>query len=484
MTDSIDTTSIAYNYSIMASLFNSTNKMVIEDEVVKLINYQIDLMIAYKQNELPVQQLQFIIDKFFKYSAILGKEQGQLGMPQIKVDRVYKPIKTVDELRTQYIPSLNFREKMSIVRNFSSKNDCLMYEILLEYIFQKDNNNISTFESKYPMLDLSYLDHSIQLIEEILGFDIRETGKCYDNVNGTRKINRPGCKPFYKMIQEDNILNPTKSPITLCWLWHPLVYGVPYQDVIKLPGDNKVKKLLTSFTSNNTELIPGCMTDTFMNYPILPPLSERERRFIKNELKQNPLVDGLYQRPPWTPPICYMKQIEPTSFYVNLQKQYNKFFVSNLSGHVMLFLITSKYFKNINLNYIILANLLFMVPYNHSIHEIFQAAKVMGINITYSIEKNDLDNLNEFLVNSGLKAIVYSKAYTRQNPTDTKRVGFTGTYSKGGRLKGRCRKSKSRINKTRINKTRINKTRINKTKKKSRKIKSRKIKSRINKIVK
>tara|TARA_B110000858_G_scaffold39422_1_gene44757 strand:- start:2652 stop:4025 length:1374 start_codon:yes stop_codon:yes gene_type:complete len=447
MSTSIDTSSIGYNYSIMYSLFYSKNKNVIDKEVTKLINDQIDLMIAFKQNDSAVEQLKFIIDKFFVYSSILGKEQGQLGMPQIKDHGVYKPVVSVDELKNRYIPSLNFREKMSIVRNFSAKNDCLMYEILLEYTFQKNTGNISAFELKYPMLDTTYLDHSINLIEEILGFDIIETEKCYDNINGSREIVRPGCKPFYKMIQEDYQANPTGSPITLCWLWHPLVYGVPYQDVIKLPADNKVKTLSTSFTNNNKELIPGCMTETFMNYPILPPLSEREQMFIKSELNENPLVDGLYQRPPWTPPICFMKQIEPTSFYVNLQKQYNKFFVSNLSGHVMLFLITSRYFKNINLNYIILANLLFMVPYNHSIHEIFQAAKVMGINTSYSIKKNDLDNLNEFLTESDLEPITLSKAATIQVPQD--RPKFTKSYSKGGRRKKTKRNKRNKKTKRR-----------------------------------
>ena len=130
------------------------------------------------------------------------------------------------------------------------------------------------------------------------------------------------------------------------------------------------------------------MSQTFSRFPIFPKLSEREKNYIKKNMPSKSfLVDGLYQRPPWTPPICYMKPLEPTSFSLNLQKRYNKYFVSNLSGHVMLFLIMSKYFKNINLNNIILANILYMVPYNHSIHEIFQAAKMMGINTHILLKK-------------------------------------------------------------------------------------------------
>ena len=257
-----------------------------------------------------------------------------------------------------------------------------------------------------------YLNQAQEMVEEILGFDISETSKCYSDINGKDVKKAINCKKdnsLYSMVQADYLANPTKSPITLCWLWHPLVYGVPYQDVLKLPNDNKVKQLATSFTPNNKQLIPNCMTNVFSTYPISPKLSPRETNFIKEELKENPKIDNLYERPPWTPPICYMKSIEPASFYVNLQKEYKKYFVSNLSGHVMLFLIMSRYFNGINLNNIILANLLFMVPYNHSIHEIFQAAKVMGINTSYSIENNDLDNSNMFLTQNGLEAIEIKK---------------------------------------------------------------------------
>jgi hypothetical protein len=74
----------------------------------------------------------------------------------------------------------------------------------------------------------------------------------------------------------------------------------------------------------------------------------------------------------------------------------------------------SKYFKStekdgsdtpINIDIIILASILFMVPYNHSIHEIFQAAKMMGVNTNYSVKKNDLDNVNDLLKKNGMEEI-------------------------------------------------------------------------------
>ena len=403
----IDTSSIGYNYYIAKSLFDNKNNIKqIEAEVVKLINYQIDLMASYKQDSTAMDQLQYIQSRFFT-DTIRGKEQGQIT-PQIKINNMNKSFKTIAEFKA-FVSRINFREKMSMARNFASKNDCFMYSILIEYDFQRKHNSVDAFKTKYPMLNIDYLNTSIQLIEEILGFDISETDKCYTDLNGKGEQTSINCKDnnkLYSAVQADYKANPTPSPITLCWLWHPLVYGVPYQDVIKLPAQNPVKKLSTSFTGNEKELIPGCMNKIFSQYPIFPPLSTREKNFIQNKLTETKYkVEGIYERPPWTPPSCYMTPIEPASFYVNLQKRYNKYSVSNLSGHVMMFLIMSRYFNGINPNNIILANLLFMVPYNHSIHEIFQAAKVMGINTGYSIKNNDLDNLNTFLTQNGLEAI-------------------------------------------------------------------------------
>jgi hypothetical protein len=252
------------------------------------------------------------------------------------------------------------------------------------------------------MLNLNYVTDTVILIENILGFDIMEVDKCYNNMNGDEIIKTTKCSPYYEMMQKEFLSDPKSSPITICWLWHALVYGVPFQDVLKLPANNRIKQISTSF-KKNTLSIDTCMTDTFQYFPIFPPLSIREKKYMKQDaINVDPLVDNLYERPPWTPPICYMKPIEPISFSLNIQKRYNKFFVSNLSGHVMLFLIISRYFKDINLNLIILASIIYMVPYNHSINEILKAANLVDVNTNYSIKKTDLENINNILTNNGL----------------------------------------------------------------------------------
>ena len=147
----------------------------------------------------------------------------------------------------------------------------------------------------------------------------------------------------YVMMQNEYEKNPTISPITLCWLWHPLVYGVPYQDVVKLPSNNYVKKLSNSYEGNIKEASESCIGIVYRDYPIFPKLSQREKQFLKKMGKPT-RVEQLFEKPPWTPPICYMRPIEPSSFTVNLHRRYNKYFVSNLSGHVMRFIIMSQLF--------------------------------------------------------------------------------------------------------------------------------------------
>ena len=89
----IDTSSIGYNYYIAKSLFDNKNNIKqIEAEVVKLINYQIDLMASYKQDSTAMDQLQYIQSRFFFTDNIRGKEQGQIT-PQIKINNMNKSFK-------------------------------------------------------------------------------------------------------------------------------------------------------------------------------------------------------------------------------------------------------------------------------------------------------------------------------------------------------------------------------------------------------
>lgn len=114
-----ETNSITYEYAIAKALYDSPNRQIIENEIQKIIYMQIDLINAYYSNlNNEKEKLEKISNIFFKDYI---NEQGQIGKPLIKIQGTYKPIQTLDELKNSYIPSLNFREKMSMLRNFQKK---------------------------------------------------------------------------------------------------------------------------------------------------------------------------------------------------------------------------------------------------------------------------------------------------------------------------------------------------------------------------
>lgn len=441
----MDTSSVTYNYAIAKVLFNSSNMKNIKAEIIKLIISQMDLVqkkyskIGWNENDIFTE-----IKKIFFIDVM--NEGGQLGEPLIKPEnsRNLEPVKNLLELKQNFIPNLNIRELMSIIKNFQRPDSsCFMFSIIIEYQSYKQNNNISGFQEIYPMLDINHIEKTIKLIENILGFDITEVNKCYNNLNGEEVIQRSGCDPLYLMMQKE-FLNPDtqqySSPITICWLWHALIYGVPYQDVQKLPAQNYIKQMSVSYekqSSVNTD----CMNQIFQYFPIFPVLSNREKKYITSK-GVNAKIDGLYERPPWTPPICYMKPIEPLTFSLNLQKRYNKYFVSNLSGHTMIFILVARFFNDININAIILASIVFMTPYNHSIHEIFKAAQIVGVNDNYNMKLSDLENLNNLLTKMNYTPLDIQKVQAEYNSIEDKIPKNSIYYPKP--LKGGKRKKKSK----------------------------------------
>ena len=141
------TDSIGYNYAIARALFESRKfKKIIEDEILKIIYLQIDLILAYNNHpESALDKLKFIKDVFFKDYV---NEQGQIGIPMIFVQGTgYKQIQTLNELTDTFIPSLNIREKMSMLKNFQSKeNDCFMFSILIELSESISQGRYDVFE--------------------------------------------------------------------------------------------------------------------------------------------------------------------------------------------------------------------------------------------------------------------------------------------------------------------------------------------------
>jgi len=72
---------------------------------------------------------------------------------------------------------------------------------------------------------------------------------------------------------------------------------------------------------------------------------------------------------PTKPTYCFLKPKSPESLTLKIRRNYDVFSVGYISGHTILFLQMAKYFAGINLKIIMLACILYMVPYNHSINE-------------------------------------------------------------------------------------------------------------------
>ena len=446
------TSSVAYNYAIAITLYKSQNMAGIKAEIIKLITNQMSLVqLKYKKIGWNENDIFTEIKKIFFFDLL--NEAGQTGLPLIKPKGYsnLEPVKNLLELKEKFIPNLNIRELMSIIKNFQRPDSsCFMFSIVIEYQIFKNQKNLIDFQRKYPMLDINHIEKTIVLIESILGFNILEVNNCYNNLNGEIVEPGAGCKPLYMMMQEEFLDPATRkysSPITICWLWHALIYGVPYQDVQKLPAQNYIKQMSTSYEKKTIDA--DCINKVFQYFPIFPPLSTQEKKYI-NSKGVNPLVDNLYERPPWTPPICYMKPIEPLNFSLNLQKRYNKYFVSNLSGHTMIFILLARFFNDININVIILACIVFMTPYNHSIHEIFKAAQIVGAIDNYNMELSDLDNLNNLLTQIDYTQLDIQKVQAEYNSIIGKIPKNSIYYPKplnGGKRKKKSKKIKKSKNK-------------------------------------
>jgi len=223
------TDSIGYNYAIARALFDTTyNKKKIEDEIAKIIYLQIDLILAYNnQITNAKEELNKIIAIFFKDYV---NEQGQLGSPLIYIKGRYTPVQTLDELRSGFISKLNIREKMSMLKNFQSKeNDCIMFSILIELSKSISKGN-DDFEKKYSMLDTDNIAKSIKLVENILGFDIKETDNCYRDVQGSKPVK---CI----LVKQNNYINLFKVNIYLIQhhhLLHFVGYGIHWYMVFRI----------------------------------------------------------------------------------------------------------------------------------------------------------------------------------------------------------------------------------------------------------
>ncbi len=364
-------------YDIVLKLYTNHNE-IIKKELIKVINLIIDTI------EVTNKDLNYLIYLFFSESLT---EYGQIGKQEIT---------TKDQL-TDLINSLNIRELFTVINNFRKKIDCFMFELLINY-----KKNPQEFIENYPYLDISYVEYIINFIENMLDVDILDLDLCYNE----EFIEIP-CEgretPFYQTVQDDKTsymdemgkpLNNSVPSSTICSLWLPYAYGNNNQLLLKITTPNKLYNIVTN--SMKKKSINNSCTENIMSlFPFVEPLSPHEKHFL--ESKQSNTNNFLFT-------IC---NSEPNNanFTTQLRKKYNKLIVSYTSGHTVIMLMLCKYFKGINLGLITLGCIIWLVPYNHSITEIFLAAKQLDIFKNFTLKKDILISVNEMLQLSGLSQI-------------------------------------------------------------------------------
>jgi hypothetical protein len=365
----MDTEKILYEYNIVLAL-NSNYNITIKNELIKVINLIISMI------EVTNKNLDFLCFLFFSESVT---EYGQIGKQDI----------TTKKQLTDLIYSLNIRELFTFINNFRKKIDCFMFELLINY-----KKNPQDFIQNYPFLDETYIKYIINFIEDMLDVDIIDLSLCY-NEEFIEIPCEQNTKPFYRSVQDDVTSYPNWNYSNICSLWLPSTYGNTNQLLMKESKENKLYDIVTKSMKKKNPINKSCAENIISSFPFVEPLSSNENVFL--ELKHSNANNFLFT-------IC---NLEPNdaNFTTQLRKKYKKLIVSYTSGHTVIMLMICKYFKGINLGLITLGCIIWLVPDNHSITEIFLAATELNVFKNYTLKKNTYESVNELLQLFGLSQL-------------------------------------------------------------------------------
>jgi hypothetical protein len=378
----MDDENMNYEYKITKKIYLEYNKIIL-NELNKIIIGYIELIIRLLQNKNKDDS--YILD--FCKKNIFTDITSEYG--HIKTDKLFSTLNTFADL-IDLSKQLNIREKMTFIKNFQRtlELNCLMYEMLLEY--KKDK---ILFKSIYNNVDTNHIDKIIKTIENLMDFKIEETDLCYDDDYNLSDCNEKN-KKLYNKINDSKEKFENEYP-NLCSLWLPVVYLFSYQNSLKGEKYNRLNKLIKTFVPKKVAN-PDCIIEIFKKYPLIEPLTTYEKDFLQSKsYDENNL--------PYKLVVCSFDKIN--SFYLKLRSRKNKLSISYSSGHAILFLLISNYIKNINLYYVILAIIIWLTPYNHSINEILSASKQYGLLDEYNYDISSLENINILLKKINLEEI-------------------------------------------------------------------------------
>jgi len=329
----------------------------VNNDVKKLINKISDFIIEYAKINKINDVLAIFNTAFFSNIS----EQGQIGIQNFKkLEDFYYLVNTC-----------NVREGMTMCMNYFKSREYLTCGLMMKLLINHKLN-----KPKLSMINYDHVNKRIKEIENILGFDIEELNN-NDNYG----------KKYYL----DNSGLPS-----LCKLWIPVQFIYLNYTLVnsQVKWKTNLQRKIKPFISNDDEddnlhkrSITKHLTkskiicDNFPQKLINPPLSNKEKKFFKITNSNDVL--------PWSTGFCNSRRNLKSLTYT-VRNKYNITNIGNISGHTLLILDLCLFFINDKkiINNMILACIMWMVPYDHSINEIFTAAKIMGLFDNYDYKKS------------------------------------------------------------------------------------------------
>lgn len=254
------------------------------------------------------------------------------------------------------INNYNIRILMTMFMNiYRNQNNLRICEIIFKILIsQKDKKNIYS-----NFFNIKFLDKRIEEIENLIGFEINEDIKL-DN------------KEYY---------NIGDDFFSICNIWNPVIFLYGTYRV----ANRHINKDGTIFRMINYSKFEDIEKYIDINI-LLPSLSDKEKN-------HNTKI---------TPGIFFLLKNEYETLTNLIRQKYKKYSVGNDSGHTLLHMDLIQYFlidnskKNINL--MILACIIWMVPFDHSINEILKAVQYKKL-FDYNMKETSYDNIIKIIEN-------------------------------------------------------------------------------------
>jgi hypothetical protein len=189
---------------------------------------------------------------------------------------------------------------------------------------------------------------------------------------------------WYSAVPDDEKTASLPSP---CSLWIP--YQLHASHIFLVPNAK-----WDGYLQNNirtAECVSVSDGKSFTMDDLTEPLSKQENLLINQAENENNVLPYITGRQCMSP--------KATGASAVLKKRHCILNIANTSGTTLIFVLFSKYFKDVNPCIVVLACIVWMVPHDHSLHEICVAARIAKVPefLEYDYSMNRINFLESIL---------------------------------------------------------------------------------------